>query len=54
MSALHLSSLLNKDLIKINITSDSVETIYSILLDEICELFKLPEPCGDLLQKIID
>ncbi|HOD55349.1 MAG TPA: CBS domain-containing protein [Candidatus Cloacimonadota bacterium] len=54
MPALHLSSLLNKDLIKINITSESLENIYAILLDEICELFKLPVPCSDLLQKIIE
>lgn len=54
MTALHLSSLLNKDLIKINITCDSIETIYSILLDEICDSFSLPEPCSDLLQRIME
>lgn len=54
MTALHLSSLLNKDLIKINITCDSLETIYSILIDEICDTFALPEPCSDLLQRILE
>lgn len=54
MPALHLSSLLNKDLIKINVTCDSIETIYSILLDEICETFSLPVNCSDLLQTIIE
>ncbi len=54
MQAMHLSSLLNKNLIKINVTSDSVESIYSILLDDICEQFTLTEPQSNILQKILD
>ena len=54
MPALHLSSLLNKDLIKINITCESIETIYDILVDEITETFSLPMNSSEIISKIIE
>ncbi|MCB5250754.1 MAG: PTS sugar transporter subunit IIA [Candidatus Cloacimonadales bacterium] len=53
MAIFQLSSLLNKNLIKINTSSKTLEEAYQELLEEICDKFKLPLGCDELFDRII-